>query len=463
MTAKLSRRTLLSAGARAALALPLLDSLACTDGARAPAASALGTARQAATAFPKRILFFYTPNGNLFLPDSMDFAGSALEPLTPFKDKMVVIKGLDLLANDEGPGEPHQRGMALLTGTKLNTGGQVGGDGSLAGWASGASVDQVIGGAIGQGTRFKTLNVGVQSTQYGGTEVRTVLSYTGSDRPVANETSPFTLFNTVFAGLGGDLTNLARDRQRRHAALKLVRERYQKLSGRVSPEDRKKLENHLASLDEVDMRLDNPAGTVGGFCKQPTLGAQLNLTDTANYGTIGKMQMDLVSMALACDLTRVVTLQWSASTNNRPYPFLQYNDGSGLKPIVGDEHILGHQPDTDVHAWGKLAVIRRWYMEQLAYLLGKLDAVTEGSGTLLDNTVVVWCSEIAKGNTHSHFDAPFLLCGGAGGAIRTGRYLTFPGNTPHNNLLVSLLNAMDVPAKTFGAPQHCTGPLAGLV
>ncbi len=170
-------------------------------------------------------------------------------------------------------------------------------------------------------------------------------------------------------------------------------------------------------------------------------------------------------MALACDLTRVVTLQWSASTNNRPYPFLTYDDGGGggPQPISGDEHLLGHQPDSDTISWGKLDVIRRWYMQQLAYLLGKLAAVPEGEGTLLDNTVVIWLSEIARGNTHSHYDAPFLLCGGAGGSWATHRYLSFTGDVPHNNLWVSLLNACGVSGTTFGDPAHCTGPLSGLL
>ena len=90
-------------------------------------------------------------------------------------------------------------------------------------------------------------------------------------------------------------------------------------------------------------------------------------------------------------------------------------------------------------------------------------AVADDGKTLLDNTVVVWCSEIAKGNTHSHKDAPFLLCGSAGGAWQTNRYLSFTNDVPHNNLLVSLMNGMGVPTTTFGDPTHCTGPLAGLI
>lgn len=460
MTVKLTRRVLLRGAGGAALALPLMQSLGCVD---SPLTAAQVAKTEQAVTFPKRIIFFYTPNGNLFLPSSMNFAGSLLEPLMPFREKIVVLNGLDLLANDIGPGEPHQQGMALLTGQKLNTGTQVGGDGSLSGYASNISIDQAIGNVIGTGTRFKTLNVGVQSTQYGGSEVRTILSYLGNNQPVANETSPWALYTRLFSNLGTDLAVLNRERLRRHAALDLVKDRFSKVQPKLSSADRQKLENHLTAVRELELRLDNPAGTLGSSCSQPMIGAPINLTDPANYGTIGKLQMDLVSMALSCDLTRVVTLQWSASTNNRPHPFLQYNDGSGNKPIVDDEHILGHQPDTDVHAWGKLAVIRRWYMQQLAYLLTKLNSVPEGTGTVLDNTIVVWCSEIAKGNTHSHKDAPFLLCGGAGGAWQTNRYLNFTGDVPHNNLLVSLQNAMGIPGTSFGDPAHCTGPLTGLV
>ncbi len=459
---KLSRRVILRGASGAALALPMLESVGCAPSGEP--VRAVAAKKEQPLTFPKRIVFFYTPNGNLVLPPSMnDFAGSHLEPLVPFREKMVLIKGLDLLANNFGPGEPHQQGMAMLTGRHLNSGSQIGGDGSLSGWAAGQSVDQAIGTEIGKGTRFKTLNVGVQSTQYGGTEVRTVLSYAGNDQPIANETSPYALYNQLFSQLGADLTSINRDRNRRHSVLSFVKSRFSALTPRLSAADRQKLEQHLDAVNEIDTRLDNPSGIPGGFCSQPNVGAPLNLTDPANYGAIGTLQMDLVSMALACDLTRVVTLQWSASTNNRPYPFLKYDDGSGLKPIADDEHILGHQPDTDVHAWGKLAVIRRWYMSQLAYLMGKLAAVKEGGGTMLDNTVIVWCSEITAGNTHSHLDAPFMLCGGAGGAWATNRMLQFVGDVPHNNLLVSLMNGMGVPATTFGDPEHCTGPLAGLV
>jgi hypothetical protein len=438
------------AGAGAiSVALPLMQSVSRTS-------------RAQAAAFPKRFVVVYTPNGNLELPPSLDFSGSILEPLAPFKDKLIVLKGLDLAVHDLPPGEPHQQGMAFLTGRPLNPGNQIGGDGSLAGWGSGISVDQEIAAAIGKTTPHKSLHFGVQSTAYGGTEVRTVMSYAGSDQPIANETSPYAMFDLAFSKLGADPLGLETLRRRRHSVLDAVGKQYVSVAAQLGREDRLKLEQHLTAVREVETRLDSRGSGLGGSCQLPVLGDRIDLNTPANYPQVGKLQMDLLVMALRCDLTRVATLQWSASTNNKPYPYLMYDAGDGPKPIVGDEHVMGHQPDSDVHAWGALRVIRRWYMEQLAYLLSALDSTPEGDGTLLDNTVVLLGSEVARGNTHSHTDAPFLLAGSAGGYFKTGQYLDIAGRVPHNNLLVSLLNSMGVEARTFGLPEYCTGPLSGL-
>jgi hypothetical protein len=433
------------------VALPLMTSLSRSSFAQA-------------SAFPKRFIVFYTPNGNIELPSSMEFSGSILEPLTPFKNKLLVLSGLDLSVHDLPPGEPHQQGMVFLTGRPLNPGNQVGGDGSLAGWGSGISVDQEIAAAIGQDTPHKSLHFGVQSTAYGGTEVRTVISYAGSDQPIANETNPYTMFDLVFSKLGADPLGVEKVRQRRKSVLDAVGQQYTKVSAQLGAEDRVKLEQHLTAIRDVEMRLDNPGGTLGGSCQLPVTGNPIDLNAPSSFPLIGKLQMDLLVMALRCDLTRVATLQWSASTNNKPYPFLTYDagDGAGPKPIVGDEHVMGHQPDSDVHAWGQLRVIRRWYMEQFAYLLAALDATPEGEGTMLDNTAILLGSEVARGNTHSHKDAPFLVAGSAGGALKTGQFLNFNGNVPHNNLLISLLNAMGVETNSFGMPEYCSGPLSGL-
>jgi hypothetical protein len=456
---RIARRTFLRGVGGAGLALPLFSSISCAPGA------GTGSVRQGLSGFPLRFVVWYMPNGNISreLPPAWDFTGSVMEPLIPFQSKLLLLTGLDMSVHNQGPGEPHQQGMAFLTGRRLNPGVMVGGDGTLAGWASGISVDQRIADEIGTTTPKRSLHFGVQSTNYGGTEVRTVMSYRGADDPIANEISPWAMYNSAFSELGADPAVLEARRIRRRSILDLVGRQYETVIPKLSSDDRRKLDQHLTSIRDVEMRLDNPSAELGGSCSVPDVGPEFSPTDPAAYPMIGRLHMDLLAMSLACDVTRVATIQWSASTNNRPYPFLSYDEGTGAgpQPIQGDEHILGHEPDSTVSAWNKLRVIRRWYMEQLAYLLGKLESIPEGDGTMLDNTVVLLGSEISAGNSHSHMDAPFLIAGSAAGYFGTNRRLDF-GEVPHNDLLVSLLQSMGLPDTTFGEPEFCTGPLTGL-
>src|SRR5512139_1529469 len=162
---RIPRRTFLRGLGGVSLALPLMSSLGCSSEEQ-KLIEKVGRAQQRAGDFPKRFVFIYTPNGN-YEPPKPDFSGY-WEELLPLKDKINLITGLDLAVCDKPPGEPHQQGMALLTGRGLNPGDFVGGDGSLAGWGSGISLDQEIANHIGGMTKRKTMNLGVQSTNYGG-------------------------------------------------------------------------------------------------------------------------------------------------------------------------------------------------------------------------------------------------------------------------------------------------------
>ncbi len=460
MSDRFNRRTVLR-GASAAMALPLLESLSCSSNDRAQPP----LTRKQGLAFPRRLIFFFTPQGNLELPSSMDFSGSMLEPLNKFRDRMVVLKGIDMASQDEGPGEPHQQGMAALTGRKLLDDGMfLGGCGNLrAGWASGISVDQYIASKLAEVTPRKlgAMNLGIQNYAQTAAEVRSVISYKGAKQPVVNEVNPWEVYRSVFSGLGADPLDLSRQLARRASVLDFAKDQFAAVKPNLSRDDKMKLDSHLQAVRELEKKLKAPGAEVGASCKQPQVGQPIDeslLNQPENLPAISTLQMDLAVMALACDLTRVVTLQWAAGINNRPYPFLSYQG----KALAIDEHVTGHQPDSDTVAWGQLRVIREWYMGQLASLLQRLDNIPEGGGTMLDNTTVVWFSDVTRGNTHSHKDMPFLLCGGAGGAWKTNRMLEYE-NVPHNNLLVSLMNMMGVEGNTFGEPAHCTGPLAGLV
>jgi hypothetical protein len=272
---------------------------------------------------------------------------------------------------------------------------------------------------------------------------------------VSNEDNPWNMYDTVFSQLGADPTGQQHLNDRRHKVLDAVGGQLEGLAPKLSKDDKLKLEQHLDAVRGLETQLDNPGAVLGGSCQLPIVGEPGGFSNPEIYEAMGKLQMDMVSMAFACDITRVATLQWSASTNNRPYPFLTYN-GS---PINDDEHILGHQPKTDTDAHGKLRVIRKWYAEQLAYLLTQLDSVQEGEGTMLDNTIIMLGSELSDSGAHSHMDVPFILAGG-GGEFAMGRNLDFSnGEVRHNNLLVALMNAMGVPTSTFGDPGSCNRPL----
>jgi hypothetical protein len=135
------------------------------------------------------------------------------------------------------------------------------------------------------------------------------------------------------------------------------------------------------------------------------------------------------------------------------FPWLGIND---------PHHTLSHVPDGDKGAHDKLVKIDRWYTEQVAYFIGKMDAVVEGNGkTMLDNSLVLFANGLGKGNNHTRANIPYVLAGSAGGTVAQGKSFKFKNN--HNDLFVSVLNAMGLKdEKTFGDPKYCTGPLPAL-
>ena len=166
---------------------------------------------------------------------------------------------------------------------------------------------------------------------------------------------------------------------------------------------------------------------------------------------------DILVAALACNITNVGTMQWSDGEAKFMLPFLNGSDG---KPLADHHH--GYQHDRGFQP-GALEVIHNWYATNFHYLLQKMDAVQEANGlTLLDNSVVLWVSEIQQPESHNQRNMPFMLAGKAGGKLQSGRWLKVAAQ-PHNNLLVSLLNLFDVPETRFGHPDFCTGALSGLV
>lgn len=436
----LSRRSFLKAAGAAAVSVPMLRSFQAFGGE-----------------FPKRLVIFFQPHGtvrDMWLPTGNAAAwhlSPILESLAPFQSKITVIDGVNLKSADaDYQGDQHATGMChALTGTRMayGAGGITGG---------GISVDQHIADAIGRANRFKSLELGVQTAQnayYASYWTR--CCFRGAGEPVPPEDDPWAVFERVFSDMTRDPLELETMRAERRSVMDVVHQDLDRLQARMPAEDRPLLEAHLTSIREIEVRLQDPANGLGKYCATPTLGSRIDDVQlAASFPDVGRLQMDLLAMSLACDLTRVATLQWSSAVSPMVYSWLDV----GLQ----DAHSLSHYyaGDATFGEDGAFTRIQKWYGEQFAYLLGKLDSIPEGTGTLLDNTLVVWANELGKGNLHMH-DVPWVLAGGAGGAIPMGRFLEYDDES-HNDLLVSICNAMDVPTSTYGDEDFCTGALDGL-
>jgi hypothetical protein len=450
---RLDRRAVLRGAGSIAIGLPWLEIMGCSRDKAAPIGQ---VGQRLGAAPPKRLIIMYTPNGNVtasWTPsgEGSDFKLSPiLAPLEAYKSDVLAVDGLQLVASKEGPGDPHQRGMAWLTGQNLQPGDQVGNDGvSRAGFANGISVDQRVASAVGTTTKFRSLEFGVQLL---GADVMHRISYLGPGQPVPPEEDPSAAFARIFADVGGDSDAGAALKQHRSTVLDAVAGDYTRLNKRLGSADRKKLDAHLAAIRDVESRL-NQTTIIGGACAPapPTKGIDLENQDS--FPVIGRLQMDLLAMSLACDVTRVASLQWCGARNKHTFNWLGISD---------EHHTLSHTGVSDTVSQTKLIKIQTWYSEQFAYLISKLKEIPEGDGTVLDNSVILWGTDVAVGNSHSDEPMPFVMAGNLQKTFRTGRYVKFPDHTPHSNLLLSLIQGMGIDETTFGKPEACTGPLTGL-
>jgi hypothetical protein len=394
----------------------------------------------------------FSPNGTLpsrWTPSGgeRDFELSPiLSPLEDHRDDLVILSGID---QQGAGGDGHQNGMGgMLTGERLNPGPFGGVGAPPAGWANGPSLDQRIAEVIGYETRLRSLELGVQ---VGAADNWGRMCYRGRNQPLPPEDDPAAVYERVFGELHTDPEVLAHLRERRGSILDAVGAQYDALAEQLGAADRQRLEAHAEAVRDIELRLTNSGALEGPACEDPVVG-NVSSYDEEAFPEIGDLMSDLLVMALRCDITRVASLQWSRSVSNTRFTWLGIETG---------HHDLSHLGDDDGDAVEALTLINQWYATQFANLLTKLASVPEGDKTMLDNTLLLWCNELGKGNTHSRDDAPYVLGGRAGGALHTGRFLSYD-QQPHNDLLVSLLNLMGVDDSSFGNPEWCNGPLTGL-
>jgi Protein of unknown function (DUF1552) len=435
---RLSRRTLLR-GVGAAVALPWLEAMGL------PAAAAQATA---SGPVPRRMAFFYVPNG-VHLPDWFPQETGpnfvlpyTLEPLAPFKNELLVITGLAQRNADalgDGTGD-HARSMAtFLTGTHpLKTDG--------AGIRAGVSVDQVAAGKLGRDTRLPSLELGIERGAASGDcdsgyscAYSSNISWRSANTPMAKEINPSLIFDRLFGGVTAANISPSERHKRdlyKKSVLDLVLNDAQSLRGRLGVNDRRKIDEYLTAVREVEERI----GQNGTASKSlPAAGVTRPRGVPEDLGEHIRLIFDLIALAFQCDVTRICTFMYANEVSNRSYPSLNVPDG---------HHDLSHHGgDPKKHA--KLRIINRFHVEQFAYLLGKLKAIDEGSGSVLDNSMIVYGSGISDGDRHNHDNLPVLVCGKGGGTIKSGHHLKVTPQ-PLNNLYLSMLDRMGAPVDRLG-------------
>lgn len=435
MLIKTSRRSVLGMLAAAGVASPLGLML----GRRAMAASG-----------DVRAMFVYIPDGcipSLWHPTG-GVTGFSLPsmtaPLEAIRDELVFIRGLDMYAG----GATHEGGIAkILTGN-----GEV-------------SLDLFLGDAIGADTPHKSIQLGVATNFQNGSGS---WSYIGAGQQVSPQDNPLAAFDSIFGALeepddpGPDWPRL-----RAGSVIDSAIDDVKRLKQALGTVEQQKLEVHLESLYEVEARIK---GTLSGSCTDVMWNAEgFAVLESDSYpktwekeeffATVGKLQMDLAVLALSCGMTKVASLMWSHPVS--PTRLAQLG-------ITAADHDASHY---GADLGGSLALdfiaYRRFFCEQLVYLVQQMKAMPDGDSNLLANAVVMMGTEINDGNLHDHADMPFVLAGQAGGALETGRSLDFRSsadgqNGAHTKLLVSIADLVGVEVDTFGYAEQGPGGLDGL-
>jgi len=441
MRKPLDRRTVLR-GLGTALALPLMEAM--IPGARAAEPAAR----------PKRLQVFYTPNGMImqsFTPEKAgrDYALSpTLAPLEPFRDRFTVVTGLahyQASALGDGPGSHGRSCGAFLTGAhpRRTEGSDL---------HCGISMDQVVAKRFANDTQLASLELGIDPPSLlGSCDVGYSCTYTNTlswRSPTAAlpvTVNPRDVFERLFGD--GDATD-EKSRQaqlrRRASLLDFVRDDAAKLSARLGATDRRKMDEYLESIRDVERRIARASSGTGNV-DATDLARPAGIPDA--FADHVRMMVDLQVLAMQADLTRVCSFMIGRELSNRTYPEVGVPDA---------HHMLSHHGG-DSQKIEKLARINRLHMQHFAYYLERMQATKDGEGSLLDSTLILAGSSFGEPNEHDNMNLPILV---AGGGVPGNRHLVVPKHTPMCNLMLAMIHAFGIEHSQIG---DSTGALSELM
>ncbi len=431
MNTRIERRTFLR-GVGATLALPWLEIMT----PRARAAQKLP---------PRRFVTFFQPNGVFpkawnVKGEGRDFALSPiLEPLAEFKNDMVVLSGIDSC----GKGHVKLTG-AFLTGTSIENG------------VNGISVDQVIARQIGKGTRFSSIELGTEPPRQGmaGEDpiaLANTVSWSSSTQRISPEISPRAAFDRLFRDPASPEARRAAENRR--SVVDLVLEDAKALQKIASGRDKEKIDEYLDGVRGVEQQIErtmNPlapewTALTAPDMKRPSAGIPLNKDEHM------RLMLDVMVLALQTDTTRVATFMSAHGFSRQNFTFL---DG-----VKNDHHGMSHHKNQEALV-KEYTIVSRWYAQQVQYLLTKMRGIDEGNGCLLDNSIVLYGSEMKDGNGHIKEDLPLVLIGKGQGRVKTGQHLALDKGTPLANLHLTIAQQFGAEIPSFN--NVSTGTLNGL-
>ena len=439
----LPRRTFLR-GVGATLALPLLESMF-------PAFASLAQAQELR---PTRFTGVFIPHGaapGYWEPEAI---GTNFEfpfiwkPLEHLREKVLLTTGMWSQSAENPPGvtgADHFVASAFLAGVKPKK--TTGADVEVA-----TTIDQILAQAIGQGNLLPSLQLAVEDPGSNSTNCgegyscvyTNTISWASPTRPLPMEINPQVVFERMF-GSGGSAEERALRRAQQRSILDSVTEDLDKLKTQVATPDRVRLDQYFSDVREIERRLQI---AMSKSAEVPSISVPYGVPESFDEHV--KLQFDLLALAFQADITRVGTLLMARDLTGRVYP----EAGTDISFHGGSHHA------EDPGRIAQYAILNRYHASMIAYFADKLNSIEEGEGTLLDNSLTLYGSNMGNSNQHLHYDVPMILVGGAGGKLQGNRHLHYDSKTvPTGNMLLSVLDMFGIEMDTLG---DATGRLPGL-
>ena len=406
---------------------------------------------------PLRMAFVYVPNGVIvdrWTPKNVGRGlqiNETMQPLEGFRRDFQVVSGLEHQhgrAGGDGGGDHARATATILTGArpKKTAGIDI---------RAGISVDQVAARQLDGRTRFSSLELSCDGVRQSGTcdsgyscAYQFNLSWRSENQPIAPESNPRMVFERLFGrDFGRNGSGAAeRAKARDHSLLDFLMQDAASLQAQLGKNDQRKLDEYLTGVREIERRIQQSEKF--GLPQAPSTPAPTGIPQ--NYSDHIKLMFDMLALAFQTDATRVATFLMAHDGSNRNFNEIGVSSG---------HHELSHHQN-DATKMAQIARIDRFYMEQFAYFLGRLRDTKETNGrSLLENSMIVYCSGLSDANRHAHDNLPVILAGNGGGSLAPDQHLAFAQPVPMTNLYMSLLERMGIQADRLG---DSTGVLQGV-